>query len=290
MKEMREEFPEKQNRGKRGKTEIQNHQPLTRKRIREEFGVKGYTMKKVFFAVAIVCMLAGCTTYYNPVTKKTEYTVYSEQDEIDMGVAIDNKLQKENKVLETPAKIKDIAGKIGTASDRPELKYTVRVIENEEINAFAVPGGFVYLYTGLVEKSGSSDELANIIGHEIGHVCARDSVRQLQKTLLYSIPAQILLSNRSAAIQQAVDAAFTITMLKYSREDELRADSLGIRYAYRAGYNPEGMITFFQKLQEIETKSPSLNITFLRSHPDIKARIENARAVIRDLQWVKTEN
>jgi predicted Zn-dependent protease len=106
----------------------------------------------------------------------------------------------------------------------------------------------------------------------------------MQKTLIYSIPAQVLLSNRSEAIKKAVDAAFTITMLKYSREDEIRADTLGVNYAYHAGYNPEGMISFFQKLQELENKSSSLQINFLRSHPDIKARIENVRSVIKNLK------
>jgi len=241
-------------------------------------------MRKIFFALLIACLLAGCTTYYNPVTKKTEYTVYSEQDEIDMGAAADEKLQKENKIIETPARTKQIAEKIGPVSDRPNLKYTVRIMENEEVNAFALPGGYIYLYTGLLDQSESYDEIANVMGHEIAHVCARDGVRQMQKTLIYSIPAQVLLSNRSEAIKKAVDAAFTITMLKYSREDEIRADTLGVNYAYHAGYNPEGMISFFQKLQELENKSSSLQINFLRSHPDIKARIENVRSVIKNLK------
>lgn len=228
--------------------------------------------------------MAGCATYYNPVTEKTEYTIYTEQDEIDMGIAIDKKLQKENKMVETPDYIKEIVEKVGKKSDRPNLNYTLRVIENKEINAFATPGGFIYLYTGLIEKIESNDEIANIIGHEMGHICARDGINQLQKTLLYSIPASILLKNKSAAIQKAVDAAFTITMLKYSREQELRADKLGVTYAYRAGYNPEGMISFFRKLQEIEKASPSLKLTFLASHPDIEDRIKNVEKVIKDIK------
>ncbi|MCM8829964.1 MAG: M48 family metallopeptidase [Candidatus Omnitrophica bacterium] len=229
-------------------------------------------------------LLAGCATYYNPVTEKTEYTIYTEKDEIDMGIAIDKKIQRENKIVETPDCIKEIVEKVGKNSDRPSLNYTVRVIENKGINAFAIPGGFIYLYTGLIEKIESNDELANIIGHEMGHICARDGINQLQKTLLYSISTSILLRDRSAAIQKAVDAGFTLTMLKYSREQELRADKLGVTYAYRSGYNPEGMISFFRKLQEIERKSPSLKIAFLASHPDIKDRIDNVEKVIQDLK------
>lgn len=239
-------------------------------------------MKKTFLVLCLL-LLAGCATYYNPVTQKTEYTMYSEQDEIDMGVAADNKLQKENKIVETPANVMEIMRKIGKTSDRPNLNYTVRVIENEEVNAFALPGGYIYLYTGLLEKVESDNEIANIIGHETAHICARDGVNQMQKSIIYSIPAQILLQNRSAAIQQAVDAAFSLSMLKYSRSQELRADTYGVTYANRAGYDPGGMITFFNKLQAIEKKSSSLNITFLQSHPDIAERIANVKTVMETL-------
>ncbi len=242
-------------------------------------------MKKITVVLCFM-LLAGCTAYYNPVTQKTEYTVYSEQDEIDMGTAADEKMRKENKILATPAKITEMAQKIGRASDRPELNYVIRIMENEEVNAFALPGGYIYLYTGLLDKVASNDEIANIIGHETAHICARDGVNQMQKSIMYSIPAQILLSNRSAAIQQAVDAAFTLTMLKYSREQELRADKLGVTYAYRAGYDPEGMIGFFRKLEEMEGTSSSTSLTFLRSHPVISERIENVRNVIAGLKPV----
>lgn len=239
-------------------------------------------MKKNILLISLF-LLAGCATYYNPITQKSEYTLYSEQEEIEMGKAIDKKIQAEYKVVDTPEEIKEIAAKVAVASDRPKIEYTLRVIENEEINAFAVPGGFVYLHTGLLEKADSQDEIANIIGHEIAHIVARDGLNRLQKSIFYSIPSQILLSNRSKAIQQAVDTAFSLTMLKYSRDEELRADSFGVRYAYRAGYNPEGMLSFFEKLQEMEKKTPALQIAFLRSHPVVEERIKNIKTTIKKL-------
>lgn len=227
---------------------------------------------------------AGCATYYNPVTQKSEYTLYSEQDEIDMGIAADKKMQEEYKVLETPAKIRQMGERVATASDRPNLKYTFRVIENEEINAFALPGGFIYIHSGLLKKIETDDELANIIGHEIAHIVARDGVNNMQKSILYSIPSQILLSNRSKAIQEAVNAAFNVTMLKYSRSAELRADTYGVTYAYRAGYNPNGMLSFFKKLQDLEGKSSATQVTFLRSHPVVSERIKNVENIIQTLR------
>jgi len=241
-------------------------------------------MKKTLFLFSALLILAGCATYYNPVTQKSEYTLYSEQDEIEMGAAIDKKLQAEQKVEDAPEKIKKMGEKVAAASDRPNIRYTFRIIESEDINAFALPGGFIYLHTGLLEKADSDDEIASIIGHEIAHVAARDGVNRLQKSLLYSIPSQILLSNRSKAIQQAVDTAFSLAMLKYSRDEELRADTFGVKYAHGAGYDPGGMLTFFEKLQEMEEENPSIQITFLRSHPIVSERIKNVKETIKKLE------
>ncbi|HNS31786.1 MAG TPA: M48 family metallopeptidase [bacterium] len=240
-------------------------------------------MKNIAFFMSLI-LLAGCATYYNPMTQKSEYTLYTEQDEMDMGAAADKKVQEEYKVIATPSQLKKIGDKVAATSDRPNISYTFRVIENEEVNAFALPGGFIYLHTGLLQKIENESELANIIGHEIAHIVARDGVNNMQKSILYSIPSQILLRNRSKAIQDAVNAAFSVTMLKYSRSTELRADTYGVTYAYRAGYNPEGMITFFQKLQEMESGSNSIQISFLRSHPVVSERIKNVQNVIQTLK------
>ncbi|MCD6408712.1 M48 family metalloprotease [bacterium] len=243
-------------------------------------------MKKMgfIFPLILIFLFSGCATFYNPVTKKEEYTLYTEKDEIDMGRAIDKKIQREFKIIPTPENVEKIGQKIAKVCDRPNLKYTFRVIKGKEINAFSVPGGFVYIYTGLLEKITSDDELACIIGHEIGHICARDGVHRLQAQILYSIPATILLSKtRSAAIQKSVDTVFTLTMLKYSREEELRADRLGVIYAFKAGYDPEGMIRFFEKLKEMEKGTLKLP-AFLRNHPDVEARMENVRKTIEELK------
>jgi predicted Zn-dependent protease len=201
-----------------------------------------------------------------------------------MGIAADKKIGEEYKVLPATDRLKRIGNRVAAASDRPNISYTFQIVENNEINAFALPGGFIYVHTALLEAVENDDELANIIGHEIAHIVARDGVNNMQKSILYSIPSQILLSNRSEAIKEAVGAAFNITMLKYSREAEIRADSYGVRYAYKAGYKPEGMLTFFKKLQSIESKNTSVQVTFLRSHPVVSERIKNVQNVIMTLR------
>ncbi|MCX7705590.1 MAG: M48 family metallopeptidase [bacterium] len=246
-------------------------------------------MKKYLLFLALTIFFGGCATYYNPVTGKQETTIYTEKDEIDMGIALDRKICSEFKIVENPEKIFNgfttICSRIAANNDRNNLPYKFKVIEKEEVNAFSIPGGFVYVYTGLLKQIGSHDELACVIGHEIAHICNRDAVHRLEKQILYSIPAGILFgSGRQKAIQQAVDAVFTISMLKYSRTQEIQADTQGLRYAFKAGYNPEGMISFFKKMQELEKKQPSLKLTFLSDHPDTQQRIKNAQEVISALK------
>ncbi len=216
---------------------------------------------------------------YNPVTGKKEQTIYTEKDEIDMGIALDKKICSEFKIIENPDKIYNgfttVCSRVAANNDRSELPYKFKIIEKDEVNAFSIPGGFVYVYTGLLKQISSPDELACIVGHEVAHICNRDGVHRLEKQILYSIPASILFgSGRQKAIQQAVDAVFTISMLKYSRTQEIQADTQGIIYSFRAGYNPEGMISFFRKMQDLERKQPSLKLTFLSDHPDTEQRIK----------------
>ncbi len=242
-------------------------------------------MKKFLILIFLSIFLCGCATYYNPVTQKEERTLYSEKDEIDLGRAIDNKIQREFKILPTPPEIEEIGEKVAKSSDRPNLKYTFRIIKGKEINAFSIPGGFVYLYTGLLEMTESKDEIACIIGHEIAHICARDGIHRLQTVLLYSIPSSILFgSGRYKAIQKSVDMIFNLSMLKYSRSEELRADRLGVIYAFRAGYNPEGMLKFFKKLKKIEERDPTRFLIFLKDHPDIEERMKNVEKTIKNLK------
>ncbi|HPP67027.1 MAG TPA: M48 family metallopeptidase [bacterium] len=251
-------------------------------------------MKKLVFFLVFVVFFAGCATYYNPITGKPETTIYTLQDEIELGMALDNKLCKEFKIVENPELIfngfNQICSLVAQHSDRRNLKFTFRVIENKEVNAFSVPGGFVYVYTGLLKQIDSPDELACVVGHEIGHICNRDGIHQIEKQLLYSIPSNILFgSGRQKALQQVADTVFTLSMLSYSRSQEIQADTLGMKYAFQAGFNPSGMVAFFKKMEELEKNQPLIPLTFLRDHPDTKERIKNAEQVIGQLKSQKQD-
>ena len=222
----------------------------------------------------------GCATVYNPVTGRQETSLYSTQDEITVGESVDRQIRKEyqpSSDAEAIKRIKKVGQKVADRAGRGDVTFHFEVMESKDVNAFAGPGGYVYVTTGLLKLVSSEDELACVLGHEIGHVAARHAIKQLQSRVLYSIPASIIFSeSRYGEIEQAVSIAFNLTQLSYSRKDELQADTLGMSYAQKAGYDPAGMVSFLRKLGEIEQKEPHLIIVPLSTHPVTSIRIENA--------------
>ena len=169
-------------------------------------------------------------------------------------------------------KVTEIGEKVAKVSDRTDLKYHFAVVSDKEINAFTMPGGYIYINSGLLEIT-NDNELACVIGHEIGHVAARHIAKKLQAQLGYDILMNITLQNASVRqMQQAIDLTFNLATLGYSREDELLSDRLGAKYAYKAGYDPYAMITFLKKLQAKDKSD--MGPVFLRSHPYTSQRIQ----------------
>jgi predicted Zn-dependent protease len=160
-------------------------------------------------------------------------------------------------------------------SDRKEVRYTFRVIDDDTVNAFALPGGYVFVFRGLVERVGSDDELAAVIAHEIVHVVARHSIKRLQGSFGYSI-LQILMATASAthgSDMARINNALGQLAMSYSREDEALADRMAIKYLKKAGYNPRAMLTFLEKLKEVQRDAPIRPYAGYRSHPAIADRI-----------------
>jgi predicted Zn-dependent protease len=169
-------------------------------------------------------------------------------------------------------RIREIGERLAKVSDRTDLKYHFALVKDKEINAFTMPGGYIYINSGLLEMT-TDDELACVIGHEIGHVAARHIAKKLQVQLGYDILMNVALQNASVRqMQQAIDITFNLVELGYSREDELLADRLGAKYAYKAGYDPRAMITFLKKLNEKD--KGQIGPVFLRSHPYTSQRIQ----------------
>lgn len=236
----------------------------------------------IFFFILL--LLSGCVTIYNPATQKRETLLIDTKSEIALGRDMDRQMQKKLKILQDPKRqnrLDNIGSKVSNFSDRKDLTYYFRVIHDKEFNAFAIPGGFIYVNAGLMDAA-TDDELACVLGHEIGHVAARHSVKKLQANLGYQIVMSIALGlSGQQAMGKAMDIVFGLASLGYSRKDESLADKLAVKYARYAGFDPYGMITFFRKLEkEAEKKGGKLHIELFSSHPAIEERIKDVEKEI----------
>jgi len=241
----------------------------------KKLGVKLLLLAIFFLPLA---MLGGCSTEYNIVTGEQESYYYSTDKEVNMGRAIDKQVQEQFKMVDDPLiskRVEDIGKKIVAVCDRKDIDYHFEVLNENDVNAFSIPGGYVYIFKGLIDKTGKDDsELAGVIAHEVAHIVARHSIKRLQGEQLYSVLRVLtVVTPGTADAGAAADVAVTQLMLGYSREDEFLADKLATRYLKRAGYDPDGMIRFFIKLQQYEKKRPLQPISYYKTHPYVPDRV-----------------
>lgn len=235
------------------------------------------TLLKLFLlSIFAVLLLPGCATVYNPATEQRELVFVTTPIEVSIGNILAAQVSKNYKISKDPQqsnRVKEIGAKIAVVSDRKDLKYQFFVIQDEAMNAFTTPGGYVYVNSGVLDKS-NDDELACVIGHEIGHIAARHAAKKLQAQIGYDILMNIAVSRTGAGaeLQKAASITYNLISLGYSREDELTADRLGVKYAYKAGYDPNAMISFLKKIQDM--KEEQMGFVFLRSHPYTSDRIK----------------
>jgi len=243
--------------------------PPTRNSLRFLFKLQ------IFFSLFFLC---GCATVYNPATGREEVYFIDDAQEVSMGKAMASEIKKESKLIYTPKDINfinKIGAKIAKVSDRNYLNYEFYILDEEGMNAFTLPGGFIFLNKGLLDQA-NEDEVAFVIAHEIGHTAARHSVKRLQASLgVNFILSFALRSVESSSIESAIGIVYNVVSLGYSRQDELLADSLAVRYTKASGYNPKAGLTLMEKLSIDQNNDFSL--TFLRSHPPAEQRAQNIR-------------
>ncbi|MCM8799238.1 MAG: M48 family metallopeptidase [Candidatus Omnitrophica bacterium] len=229
------------------------------------------------FLLIFIILFFGCATEYNIATQRQETYFYSTDREVALGEALSKEITNRYKLEQDPLlqeRVRSIGERTASVCDRREIKYHFFVLDEKEVNAFALPGGFIYVNKGLLEKS-DDDELAAVLGHEIGHVVCRHSIKKLQAQLGYSVLALIVagttLDNRD--LLRAMDSIFIQILSGYSKQDEFMADRLGVRYAKIAGFNPKGMLSFLEKLKQHYRNQQPQPLSYIRTHPYVPDRI-----------------
>jgi predicted Zn-dependent protease len=206
----------------------------------------------------------------------------SDDQEKQIGLAVREDLEKKENVryLEdatVTGYVKEVSGKILPLAtrDRPGVEWSVKVIDDPKtVNAFATPGGFLYVYSGLLLAAADTAEVAGVLAHEAGHVVARHSARQMVNAMGIEAVTNVALGkDPGATAQLAAGFAGQTLLLAHSRSEEIEADEHGARYAAAAGYDPRGIATFFQKLEAGSGGSPRI-LTWLSTHPPSSERVE----------------
>jgi len=203
---------------------------------------------------------------------------YSTDTEIKMGKMYADEIEKSTKFI-TDSVVVEYVNRIGqniVKNSDCKVPFTIKVIDSDEINAMALPGGFFYVNSGLILNADEEAELAGVMAHETAHVCAHHAVREqtrMNYAQLSTIPLIFIGGWTGYGIYEAASVAVPITFMKFSREFEAQADYLGVQYMYRAGYDPQAFITFFEKVQALEKRKPGAVAKVFADHPQTPDRI-----------------
>jgi uncharacterized membrane protein YgcG len=212
---------------------------------------------------------------------------YSTDSEIKMGKQYADEIEKSTRFITDPVVV-EYVNRIGqniVKNSDCKVPFTIKVIDSDEINAMALPGGFFYVNSGLILAADEEAELAGVMAHETAHVCAHHAAREMTR-LNYAqigmIPLMIMLPYdwTGYGIYEAAQLAIPITFLQFSRDFEAQADYLGVQYMYRAGYDPQAFITFFEKIQALEKRKPGLVAKAFSDHPQTPERILHSQEEI----------
>src|SRR5512146_453636 len=219
---------------------------------------------------------------------------YSTEKEIRLGKEYAQQIEQSMKLIKDPV-VNEYVNRIGqnlVRNSDAKVPFTIKVVDSDEINAMALPGGFFYVNSGLILAADDEAELAGVMAHEIAHVCARHATRQMtrgQLANLMTIPLIFVGGGIGYAIQSAAGFALPMTFLTFSRGFEAEADYLGLQYMYATGYDPNAFVAFFEKLQAKEKKKPGTFAKAFSTHPQTPDRIEKSQEEIAKILPAKAQ-
>jgi len=210
----------------------------------------------------------------------------SPQEEAQLGAQYSAEINRQLPIVQNSAVhsyINQLGRSIAARVD-PRLNYTFYVVDAPEVNAFAVPGGYIYVNKGLIQRAATMSELAGVLGHEIGHVVERHGLEQMarmQNTSLGVNLAYILLGRQPGTLEQvALQGGAGVFFASHSRSDENQADRVAVQYMIQSGIDPNGMVAMFQRLLEEQKSSPNAVAQWFSTHPTTQERVDNVQALI----------
>src|SRR5271170_5417065 len=219
---------------------------------------------------------------------------YSIEKEIALGKQLANEVERQAKIINDPV-IAEYVNRVGqnlVRNSDAKVPFTIKVIDSEDVNAFALPGGFFFVNSGLILKADNEAELAGVMAHEIAHVAARHGTKQATRgeiAQLGMIPLIFMGGWTGYGIYQAASVLVPVGFLKFSRGMESEADMLGLEYMYKAGYDPEAFVDFFEKIETLEKRKPGTMAKVFSTHPPTDDRIKAAQKNIQTLLKSKPE-
>ena len=236
----------------------------------------GVSMKRILIGVALVSSLTACGI--------------SQQQEVQMGVEYAQQINAQLPIIQDPELnryINVLGDSIARLTSRRDLDWHFFIVDARDVNAFAVPGGFVYVNRGLIERADQMDELAGVLGHEIGHVVRRHTVKQMEKAQGANVGVTLACILTGVCNSQVAGAAINVAggalFARFSRQDEAEADNEGFNNVVRAGISPVGMVTMFQKLIAERKSRPAGVEAWFITHPLEEDRIAAIQARINQL-------
>ena len=254
-------------------------------------------MKRIYahlFIVSLLILLSACGVVKTSPFGEKAFIFISTPQEVNIGKQAARQVEKKVKLCHDPVineYIKFVGSKIAAVSDRKDVVYHFKVIESDEINAFALPGGWVYIYTGLLRRLRNEAELAFVLGHEVGHIVGRHAIRRLQ--LIYGIDFVLALTfggkELSPAEREFLNLLLNLVVAGYSRKEELEADVMGAYYTGKAGWNPEASVETIKLLDSLIKFKPSGVTELFMDHPTNRKRIKNLNRWLNNFpkEWQK---
>jgi predicted Zn-dependent protease len=264
-----------------------------RSRVRRELRLETSDFRLEACSAVVIAGLAlaafACAT--NPATGKREFSLMSEAQEIQIGQEADPDIRREMGVYDDRSLqeyVSDIGTRLARVSERPNLPWHFTVVDVPAVNAFALPGGYIYITRGIMAFLDSEAQLAGVLGHEIGHVTARHASQQYSRATGASLGlliGSIFAGEAGPGLAQLGESGLGLLFLKYSRDDEAEADGLGVRYVSRAGWDPEGIPQMLTTLGRIEEQSDDKGVpNWLLTHPAPEDRVRRVQTAVQQAE------